>query len=93
MRDKIKKQTKQLATQLEKLDEIPEDDDEQYIKELEKYHPMVKASKPIPPGYKKRKLTLADRVLAPKINKIRQKVDQVNEKLIEHNEMVKHENQ
>ena len=36
--DEIKEQTEELAAQLKKLESVPEGDDEQYIKELEKFN-------------------------------------------------------
>jgi hypothetical protein len=86
--DNIKTQTEALATQLKKLDNIPKDDDEQYVKELEIYNEMLKKadfSIESQAASKKRNLMVADKVLAPRINWATRQVNKVNKKLIKHN--------
>lgn len=85
MTDNIKAQTEALTTQLKILDNIPEDDVEQYIKQLEIYNEMlIKAdfSPEAQAASKKRDLTIADKVLAPRINWATRQVNKVNKKLI-----------
>jgi len=88
MTNDIKTQTEALAAQLKKLDNIPEDNDEQYIKELEIYNEMlIKAdfSPEAQAASKKRDLTIADKVLAPRINWATKQVNKINKKLIKRN--------
>ena len=85
MKNDIKTQTEALEAQLKKLDNIPEDNDEQYIKELEIYNEMLKKadfSIESQVASKKRNLTVADKVLAPRINWATRQVNKVNKKLI-----------
>jgi len=88
MIDKIKKQTEALEAQLKKLESIPEDDDEQYIKELEKYNMMLKKadfSPEVQAASKKRKLTIADKVLVPPIKWATKQVKKIDAKVIARN--------
>ena len=88
MIDKIKKQTEALEAQLKKLESIPEDDDEQYIKELEKYNMMLKTADFSPETQatsKKRKLTIADKVLVPPIKWATKQVKKIDAKVIARN--------
>lgn len=86
--NKIKEQTEALAAQLKILESIPEGDDEQYIKELEIYNEMLKKadfSIESQAASKKRNLTVADKILAPRINWATRQVNKVNNKLIKRN--------
>lgn len=84
--DKIKEQTEELAAQLKKLESVTEGDDEQYTKELEKYQSMLKQAVFSPEAQAtSKKLTIADKVLAPPINWITRQVNNLNNELIERN--------
>lgn len=86
--DKIEAQTKELSDQLKKLESVPEGDDEQYIKELEKYQAMLKQAVFSPEAQaasKKRELKWYDKAFAPIINRTTRQVNKINKKLIEYN--------
>jgi len=86
MTDEIKQQTEALNSQLEKLEAAKTDED--YLKELETYNQMLKEadfSLEAQTASKKRKLTMADKLLAPVVNKVTKRVNKVNRKLIKHN--------
>jgi len=84
MTDKIQAQNEALAAQLKTLENVPEDDDEQYIKELEKYNEMLKnADFNLEAQAASKKLTVTDKVFAPRINWVTRQVNKVNTKLIE----------
>ena len=86
MTDAIKAQTEALAAHLKTLENAPEDDDEQYIKELEKYNEMLqKTDFNLEAQAASKKLTVTDKVLAPRINWATRQVNKVNKKLIERN--------
>jgi len=77
---------KALNSQLKKLEAAKTDED--YLKELEVYNQMLKEadfSTDAQADSKKRELTMADKVLAPAVNKITKQVNKVNRKLIKHN--------
>ena len=85
---KIEAQTKALASQLKKLESIQEDDDEQYIKELEKYNTMLKNADFSPEAQaasKKKKLNIADKVLVPPIKWATKQVKKIDDKVIARN--------
>lgn len=85
MTDKIEEQTKALVEQLKKLDATKTD--EEYIKELEIYGKMVeKADFSIESqaASKKKKLTLADKAIAPVNNALANHINKVNNILIKH---------
>ena len=86
--DQIKKQTEALEAQLKKLESIPEDDTNQFIKELDVYNQMLKNadfSVDAQVASKERKLTISDKILAPRINWVTRQANKINKKLIEHN--------
>ena len=84
--DKIKEQTETLSAQLKALESVPDGDDKQYIKELEKFNWDLKKADFSPEAQAaSKKLTIADKVLAPPINCITRQVNKINKKLIEHN--------
>jgi hypothetical protein len=88
MTDNIKTQTEALTTQINKLENIPEDDDEQYIKQLEIYNEMLKKadfSIESHASSKKRELTIADKVLVPPVKWITNHVNNLKNELIEYN--------
>ncbi len=82
----IEAQTQALADQLQKLQDAQSDED--YIKELEIYNQMLKKadfSIEAQAAARKKQLTVADKVLAPPINKLTKQINKVNAKLIKHN--------
>lgn len=84
MTDIIKSQTEALAAQLKKLESIPPEDDEQYIKELEKYQAMLKKADFSPKAQaasKKRELTRTDKVLGPPVKWATKQVNKANDRL------------
>ena len=87
--DKIEAQTKALSDQVSLLEQLAASgDDKKYLLELEKYNLMLKGadfSLESQAAAKKRKLTLADKLLVPQVNKVTRSVDKVNEMLIKHN--------
>ena len=86
MKDKIQHQTNSLSKQLKRLDKAKTDED--YIKQLEIYNQMVKKadfSIEAQEASKQQKLTLVDKLLAPRINRMTKKINNINAKLIEHN--------
>ncbi|MCE5226964.1 MAG: hypothetical protein LLG05_14055 [Porphyromonadaceae bacterium] len=85
MINEIKQQTEALNNQLKKLEAA---DDKDYLKELEVYNQMLKESDlslEAQAASQKRKLTIADKVLAPVVNRVTKQVNKVNRKLIKHN--------
>lgn len=86
MTDKIHDQTQALCSQLQKVNEAQSDDES--IKELEKYQSMIKESDfslEAQAASRKKELTKADKVLAPKINWVTRQVNKVNKWLEERN--------
>ena len=86
--DKIEAQTKALSDQVLLLKQLAESgDDEKSHLELEKYNLMLKGadfSLASQAAAKKRK-TLADKLLAPQVNKVTRQINKVNKKLVKYN--------
>ena len=89
MTNNIETQTKALSDQVSLLEQLAESgDDEKYLVELEKYNLMLKGadfSLESQAAAKKRKLTLADKLLAPQVNKVTRQVNKVNKKHVKYN--------
>jgi hypothetical protein len=89
MTNNIEAQTKALSDQVSLLEQLAvSGDDEKYHLELEKYNLMLKGadfSLASQAAAKKRKLTLADKLLAPQVNKVTRQINKVNKKLVKYN--------
>jgi len=89
MDNKIEAQTKALSDQVTLLEQLAEaGDNERYLIELEKYNLMLKGadfSIEAQKAAKKRKLTLADKIFAPQINRVTRQVKKINKKIVKYN--------
>ncbi len=88
--DKIETQTKALSDQVSLLEQLADSgDNNRYLLELEKYNLMLKGadfSIEAQKAAKKRKLTLADKIFAPRINSVTRQVKKINKKIVKYNE-------